>query len=85
LQRGIENEDLSQHIKITPGLAGSKPHIAGHRVTVQNIVIWHEWMGRTADEIANEYRLLWQIFMQPWHTTMIIVLKLTSQLKMARR
>src|SRR5688500_13181785 len=48
---------LDKHIEITPSIAGGKPHIAGHRITVQNIVIWHEWMGRSADEIAAEYDL----------------------------
>jgi uncharacterized protein (DUF433 family) len=48
---------LDQHIVITPDIVGGKPHITGHRVTVQNIVIWHEWMGRSADEIATEYGL----------------------------
>lgn len=48
---------LDQHIKATPGIAGGKPRIAGHRITVQNIVIWHEQMGKSADEIAAEYSL----------------------------
>jgi uncharacterized protein (DUF433 family) len=48
---------LDNHIEITPGVAGGKPHIVGHRITVQNIVIWHEWLGRSADEIAAEYDL----------------------------
>lgn len=48
---------LDRHIAITPGLAGGKPHIAGHRITVQNVVIWHERMGLSADEIATEYNL----------------------------
>ncbi len=48
---------LDQHIEITPGVTGGKPRIAEHRITVQNIVIWHEWMGRSADEIATEYGL----------------------------
>lgn len=48
---------LDQHIEMTPGLAGGKPRIAGHRITVENIVIWHERMGRSADEIATEYAL----------------------------
>ncbi len=33
---------LTQHIEITPGIVGGKPRIAGRRITVQNIVIWHE-------------------------------------------
>jgi len=48
---------FDRHITITPGVAGSKPHIVGHRITVQNIVIWHERMGLSADEIVTEYNL----------------------------
>ena len=48
---------LDRHIEITPGVAGGKPRIAGHRITVQNVVIWHERMGLSADEIASEYGL----------------------------
>lgn len=49
---------LTQHIEITPGVVGGKPRIAGHRITVQNIAIWHERMGMSADEIATEYGLM---------------------------
>ena len=48
---------LDQHIEMTPGVAGGKPRIAGHRITVQNVVIWHERMGMGVDEIATEYDL----------------------------
>ncbi len=48
---------LDQHIEIAEGIVDGKPHIAGHRITVQNIVILHEWMGCSADEIATEYDL----------------------------
>lgn len=48
---------LTQHIETTPGVAGGKPRIAGHRITVQNIVVWHERMGMSADEIATDYGL----------------------------
>ena len=48
---------LDQHIEITPGIAGGKPRIAGHRITVHDIVVWHERMGMSADEIAVEYNL----------------------------
>ena len=50
-------QTLDQHITITSGVMGGKPHIAGHRITVQNIAIWHEWLGHSADEIAAEYDL----------------------------
>ena len=48
---------LDKHIEITPGVVGGKPRVAGHRITVQNVAIWHEWMGLSADEIATEYGL----------------------------
>ncbi len=50
-------KSMDQHIEITPGIAGGKPRIAGHRITVQDIVIWHERMGKSTDEIAAEYDL----------------------------
>ena len=48
---------LDRHIEVKPGVAGTKPRIAGHRVTVQNIVVWNERMGLSADEIASEHDL----------------------------
>jgi uncharacterized protein (DUF433 family) len=48
---------LTPHIEKTPDVAGGKPRIAGHRITVQNIVTWHERIGRGADEIATAYDL----------------------------
>jgi len=53
----MPTETLERRIEITPGVAGGKPRIAGHRITVQNVAIWHEWLGRTTDEIATEYDL----------------------------
>ncbi|MBC9867339.1 MAG: DUF433 domain-containing protein [Opitutae bacterium] len=46
---------LNQHVEITPGISSGKPRIAGHRITVENIVIWHERLGKSADEIASDY------------------------------
>jgi uncharacterized protein (DUF433 family) len=48
---------LKQHIECTPGVAGGKPRIAGRRITVENIAIWHERLGMSADEIASEHGL----------------------------
>ena len=48
---------LDRHIEITPGIVGGKPRIAGHRITVENIVVWHEHQGRAAVQIADEYDL----------------------------
>jgi len=48
---------LDQYIEVTPGIAGGNPRIAGHRITVQDIAIWHERLGKSPDEIAAEYDL----------------------------
>lgn len=46
---------ILEHIEITPGVCGGKARIAGHRITVQNIVIWHERMGMSPDEIVSQH------------------------------
>src|SRR5689334_21124403 len=48
---------IAQHIVSTPDVLGGKPRIAGHRIAVQHVVIWHDRLGMTADEIATEYGL----------------------------
>lgn len=48
---------LDQHIEISPGICGGKPRIRGRRITVQNIAVWHDRLGMSADEIASEYDL----------------------------
>lgn len=48
-------ELVSEHIEITPGICGGKPRIAGHRIRVQDVVIWHERMGLSPDEIVSQY------------------------------
>ncbi|MDJ0593146.1 MAG: DUF433 domain-containing protein [Pleurocapsa sp. MO_226.B13] len=46
---------ITEHIEITPGICGGKPRIAGHRIKVQDIAIWHERMGMSPDEIVSSY------------------------------
>lgn len=53
----MTTEVSDRHIAVIPGVVGGKPHIKGHRITVQNIAIWHEHMGKSADEICAEYDL----------------------------
>ena len=36
---------------------GGKPRIAGHRIAVEDVVIWHERLGKSVDEIATTYEL----------------------------
>jgi len=37
----------------TPGICGGKTCIAGHRVRVLDIVVWHKPQGMTPDEIVS--------------------------------
>lgn len=53
----MATKSLDQRIVQTSDVCGGKPRIAGHRITVQNIAIWYDRLGRSADEIASEYDL----------------------------
>jgi uncharacterized protein (DUF433 family) len=46
---------IAEHIEITTGVCGGKPRIAGHRIRVQDVVVWHEQMGMSPDEIVSRY------------------------------
>jgi uncharacterized protein (DUF433 family) len=48
---------LDQRIVHTKDICGGKPRIVGHRITVQDIAVWHGRMGWSVDEIASEYDL----------------------------
>lgn len=48
-------EVVTRHIVSTPGVFGGKPRIAGHRIRVMDIVIWHEKRGLSPDEILDLY------------------------------
>jgi len=48
---------VDQPIESTPGVAGGNPRIVQRQITVQNSVIWHEWINRSAEEIADEVDL----------------------------
>ena len=50
-------QTIDRHIERSPDIAGGKPRIAGHRITVQDIVIWHQHMGKSVDEICAEHDL----------------------------
>lgn len=51
----MSQTSVTKHIEITPGVCGGKPRIAGHRIRVQDIVVWHEMMGLSADEIIYHH------------------------------
>jgi uncharacterized protein (DUF433 family) len=47
---------LSQeHLVSTPETCGGKPRIAGTRIRVKDIVLWHEQMGMSPEEIVSEW------------------------------
>ena len=53
----MSTRSLDEHIEVTPGVCSGKQRIAANRITVQNIVICHDRMGRSPEEIAVEYDL----------------------------
>lgn len=53
----VSRPENGNWVQSTPGYASGRPRISGTGITVQNVVIWHERMGLSADEIASEYSL----------------------------
>lgn len=43
------------YITRTPGVCGGKPCIAGSRIRVQDVYVWHELQGRSPDEIVSSF------------------------------
>ena len=46
---------IREHIEIVEGAGGPKPRIAGHRIRVQDVAVWHEKLGMSPDEIVHQY------------------------------
>src|SRR5271163_426427 len=51
--RGTAN--TYEHIVSTPGTCGGKARINGTRIRVQDVMIWHERLGRSAEEIVRDF------------------------------
>ncbi len=51
-------QGLADRIVATPGVRGGKPCVAGHRISVSDVAIWHERMGMSPDEIVSDYPTL---------------------------
>ena len=45
----------TERIVIKPEVCGGKPCIAGTRIRVQDIYVWHELQGLSADEIVSRF------------------------------
>ena len=48
---------LDRHITIDRNICHGRPHLAGRRIRVQDIAVWHERMGLSVDEIGADYNL----------------------------
>jgi len=48
---------LDRHIVVEPDICHDKPHLAGHRIRVQDIAVWHERLGMGVAEICADYGL----------------------------
>jgi uncharacterized protein (DUF433 family) len=48
---------VDRHIVIDPAICHGKPHLAGHRIRVQDIALWHERLGMSVAEICADYEL----------------------------
>lgn len=49
---------IREHIEIVEGAGGPKVRIAGSRIRVLDVVIWHERFGMTPEEIVAEYPMI---------------------------
>src|SRR5437867_1098834 len=50
----------SAYVEAKPGVCGGKPRIAGSRIRVQDVVVWHELQGQSADEIVRGHPTITQ-------------------------
>jgi uncharacterized protein (DUF433 family) len=39
----------------TAGVCGGRPRIDGHRITVEDVAVWHERLGMSPDEIVSAH------------------------------
>lgn len=46
---------IARHIESTPDVCGGKPRIAGTRVRVEDVYVWFELQGKSAEEIVAEH------------------------------
>ena len=52
-----KRKEKESRIVETPGIAGGRPRINGHRIRVQDVAVWYEQMGMSPDDIATAYEL----------------------------
>jgi uncharacterized protein (DUF433 family) len=49
---------IAEHIEVNPQRCGGRPCIAGTRIRVQDIYVWHELQGRSPEEIVTDFKQL---------------------------
>jgi uncharacterized protein (DUF433 family) len=49
---------IREHIVCTSETCGGKPRIAGSRIQVKHVVLWHDRMGQSPAQIVSEYPYL---------------------------
>jgi uncharacterized protein (DUF433 family) len=49
------NAIAHEHIVLTPGTCGGRARIDGTRIRVQDVMIWHERLGRSAEQIVRDF------------------------------
>ena len=46
---------VAKHIEKKPGVCGGKACVAGTRIRVQDVYVWHELRGQSPDEIVTNF------------------------------
>src|SRR5450756_952760 len=46
---------IREHIEIIQEVGGPRARVAGHRISVEDIAVWHEKLGMSPDEIVYQY------------------------------
>ena len=61
---------IGEHIVSTPDTCGGKPRIAGSRIRVKDVVVWHDRQGMTPSEIVSKWPTSPSLrSTPPWPTT----------------
>lgn len=45
----------NEHIDSKPNVCGGQPCVAGTRIRVQDVYVWHELQGESPDEIVSRF------------------------------
>jgi uncharacterized protein (DUF433 family) len=49
------DQTATKRITSKPGVCGGRPCITGTRIRVQDVYVWHELHGKSADEIVSGF------------------------------